>query len=88
MPVKRIKLVTLKTRFKTNRNQIELIVSDNGPGIPREVREKMFFPYVSTTNKNMGLGLAIVHDIVTQAGGSIKLLQSNEGATFQVLLPV
>ena len=88
IPIKRIKLITIRTRFKTNRNQIEFIIADNGPGIPREVKENMFLPYVSTTNKNTGLGLAIVHDIVTQAGGNIKLLQSNEGATFQVLLPV
>jgi len=86
--VKKINLITLKTRFRTNRNQIEIIVADNGPGIPKEVKEKMFMPYVSTTNKNMGLGLAIVHEIITQAGGSIKLLPSIEGATFQLLLPV
>ena len=82
------KIITIKTDFKTSRNQIELIISDNGPGISREVRERLFLPYVSSSSKSMGLGLAIVHDIVLQAGGSIKLLDSSQGAMFQILLPV
>ena len=82
------KTITIRTGFRTNRNQIELLVIDNGPGISREVREKLFLPYVSSEKKNMGLGLAIVHDIVSQTGGSIKLLPSLQGATFQVLIPV
>jgi two-component system nitrogen regulation sensor histidine kinase NtrY len=80
--------ITVRTRFKTGRNQIELQVIDNGPGISRHVREKLFLPYVSSENKNMGLGLAIVHDIISQSGGSVKLLPSFQGATFQVLIPV
>ncbi|MCK4517433.1 HAMP domain-containing protein [Candidatus Babeliales bacterium] len=82
------KQVSIKTRFKTNRNQIELRFSDNGPGIPKDVRDSLFLPYVSSGKKNMGLGLAIVHDIVSQTGGTVKLLSSDEGAAFQVLLPV
>ena len=80
--------IEIKTNFKTGRNQLEIVISDNGPGIPKDVCEKLFLPYVSTGNKNMGLGLAIVHDIVTQIGGSIKLLKSPYGATFQILIPV
>lgn len=81
-------LIKIKTSFKTGRNQLEIIVSDNGPGIPKDVFEKLFLPYVSTGSKNMGLGLAIVHDIVTQIGGSIRLLQNSSGAAFQILIPV
>jgi nitrogen fixation/metabolism regulation signal transduction histidine kinase len=44
-------------------------------------------PYVSTSQKNMGLGLAIVHEIIIQAGGSIKLMDG-QGAIFQILLPI
>ncbi|MBU1008069.1 GHKL domain-containing protein [Candidatus Dependentiae bacterium] len=82
------KRITIKTRFRTARNQIELLISDSGPGISREVQEKLFLPYVSSDKKNMGLGLAIAHDIISQAGGSIKLLSDSQGATFQILLPV
>lgn len=80
--------ITIRTRFKTNRNQIEILFSDNGPGISKNVRERLFLPYVSTENKNMGLGLAIIHDIMSKSGGSVKLLPSAQGATFQLLLPL
>jgi len=84
------KIIKIKTDFKTTRNQIELIISDNGPGIPAKVKNKLFMPYVSSEKKNMGLGLAIVHDTITNIGGNIKLLPNlNEtGAAFQILLPV
>ena len=91
LPLKRdeeLKVIRIKTSFKTGLNQIELMISDNGPGIPRSVRKKLFLPYVSGEKKNMGLGLAIVHEIVTQTGGNIKLLESQQGAAFQILLPV
>ncbi|MBD3273415.1 HAMP domain-containing protein [Candidatus Dependentiae bacterium] len=91
LPLKRAeeeKFIKIKTSFKTGLNQIELLISDNGPGIPRTVKNKLFLPYVSGEKKNMGLGLAIVHEIVTQTGGNIKLLDSQQGAVFQILLPV
>jgi Signal transduction histidine kinase involved in nitrogen fixation and metabolism regulation len=82
------KKIFIKTSLKIGRNQIELLIGDNGPGIPRDVKETLFLPYVSSSSKNMGLGLAIVHDIMVQAGGSIKLMPSEQGAVFQILLPV
>ena len=82
------KIITIKTNFTTGRNQIELLVCDNGPGIPKHVKDKLFLPYVSGEKKNMGLGLAIVHEIITQIGASIKLLPAQTGATFQILIPV
>ena len=82
------KSVKIKTSFKTGLNQIELLISDNGPGIPKHMRGKLFLPYVSSSNKNMGLGLAIVHEVVLQVGGSVKLLPSSQGAMFQILLPI
>ncbi len=81
------KHLSIKTRFKTGRNQIELLLSDNGPGIPRAVRDKLFLPYISIEKKNTGLGLAIVHDIITQMGGTIKLISPSTGAAFRILLP-
>lgn len=82
------KFIKVKTGFKTGLNQIELLIIDNGPGISRSVKNKLFMPYVSGEKKNMGLGLAIVNEIVTQTGGSIKLLDSQQGAVFQILLPI
>lgn len=66
---------------------VRITVQDNGPGIDALVREKLFMPYVSTHKKNMGLGLAIVHDIMKQLGGNIRLLPSSYGALFELTLP-
>jgi two-component system nitrogen regulation sensor histidine kinase NtrY len=82
------KSVTIKTSFKTGLNQIELLFSDNGPGIPIAVKDKLFMPYVSGEKKNMGLGLAIAYEIVKKVGGNIKLLPSQTGAMFQILLNI
>ena len=82
------KIIKIKTSFKTGLNQIELIVSDNGPGISAKVKNNLFMPYVSGENKNTGLGLAIVHESITQIGGSVRLLPTNYGASFQILFPV
>ena len=44
-----------------------------GPGIAAEDSEKLFLPYFSTKATGMGLGLAIVHQIVTEHGGTIRV---------------
>jgi two-component system nitrogen regulation sensor histidine kinase NtrY len=67
--------------------EISILFQDNGPGINPAVKETLFLPYVSTEKKNMGLGLAIVHDIIVQLGGSITLLQTPMGASFLIMLP-
>lgn len=81
------KFIKIKTSYKSGLNQIELLISDNGPGIPKNVKSTLFMPHVSTNKKNMGLGLAIVYEIVAQNRGSIKLLENKYGASFQILLP-
>jgi len=65
-------------------------VSDDGVGIPPEVREHMFDPFFSTKNeaKGVGLGLAVVYGIVQRHEGTISVeSQPGEGATFTVELP-
>jgi len=61
--------------------------SDNGPGIAQHIKDNLFFPYVSTEQKNMGLGLSIVRDIITLHNGSIETMPSTSGATFIIKLP-
>lgn len=73
---------------KKNEQTVEILIADNGPGIERSVKDKLFLPYVSSSKKNMGLGLSIVHDIISQLGGSIILVPTNQGATFQIILPL
>lgn len=80
--------ITLKTQQSPDGRWVELLFGDTGPGIAPEVREKLFLPYVSTEKKNMGLGLAIVHDIIAQHGGTILLLPCQKGVMFRIQLPV
>jgi signal transduction histidine kinase len=64
-------------------------VSDNGVGIPADVRDRLFDPRFSTKPDNEGLGLAIVRDIVGSAKGSIEVFSEiGIGTTFTVKLPV
>jgi len=69
------------------RNAAALSVRDEGPGIPPELREKVFEPFFSTHAEEglRGLGLAIVQDIVRMHGGELEL-QSRPGEGTQVIL--
>lgn len=66
-----------------------LDVEDNGPGIPLELRETVFDPYVTTKDEGTGLGLSIVKKVVIEHGGTIRAEQSElGGARLRVRLPV
>jgi len=67
---------------------ITLTIADNGPGIPRELGDRIFEPYVSTKDTGIGLGLAICRRIVAAHGGEISASDGPEGgAVFTVCLP-
>ncbi len=64
-------------------------VTDTGCGIPPEVLEKIFDPFYSTKEKGTGLGLAVIHKIVTDHHGAVAVeSEQNKGATFSVRLPL
>jgi signal transduction histidine kinase len=68
---------------------VELRVSDTGPGVPPERREKIFEPYFSTKEKGSGLGLAIVRNSAGMYGGTVRVeSELGKGATFIVSLPI
>jgi signal transduction histidine kinase/ActR/RegA family two-component response regulator len=69
---------------------VEFRVADNGPGIPKEIRSRIFDPLFTTkeVGKGTGIGLAFCHRVVTAHGGEIRLLSGEGGATFAVRLPV
>ncbi|MGA9131245.1 MAG: ATP-binding protein [Candidatus Sulfotelmatobacter sp.] len=70
-------------------DQVDIVFSDSGPGIPPENRELIFEPYFSTKPEGVGLGLSIVGEIVSDYyEGSLELLDSGplKGATFLVTL--
>jgi signal transduction histidine kinase len=68
------------------RPQVEVTVSDSGPGIPDEIKEHIFDPFVTTKSQGTGLGLAITKRIVTAHHGSITVNTFPGGTVFHVLL--
>jgi signal transduction histidine kinase len=83
--------ISISTTF--NDNLITVKISDNGPGIPKDVMPRIFEPNFTTKNQGaqfgLGLGLAISHEIILQSGGSIMAENKKEGgAEFTVTLPV
>ena len=68
---------------------VELKIRDTGPGIPRELFDQLFDPYITTKPKGSGLGLAIVKKIVEEHGGMLWAENANEGgACITIRLPV
>jgi len=59
----------------------EIIFQDSGPGIPEENLSRIFDPFFSTKEGGAGLGLAIVHNIISQHKGSITVENSPRGGT-------
>jgi two-component system nitrogen regulation sensor histidine kinase NtrY len=81
-------VITLETRHEPANHVVRLVVSDDGPGIPPEDRDKLFMPYYSTKRRGSGLGLAIVRRIVAEHGGSIEVGDNDpRGARFTIELP-
>ncbi len=68
---------------------IEVTVSDNGPGVPPEVADRIFSPFFTTKPQGSGLGLAIVRKIIDAHDGRIDIgARQGGGTTFRVTLPV
>jgi signal transduction histidine kinase len=68
--------------------EVAIYVDDSGPGVPPEVRDRIFEPFFTTKAQGSGLGLSIVHAIVTQHGGSITIEEAPDGgARFALRLP-
>lgn len=72
-----------------NYDNLQIFIEDNGPGFPKDNREKLFEPYYTTRKKGTGLGMAIVLRIVTDHFGTMELKDANghQGALVEINLP-
>jgi signal transduction histidine kinase len=64
-----------------------LAVADNGPGVPADLRPRLFTPFMTTRADGTGLGLALSQRLVERAAGEIALVEDGPGATFRIVLP-
>jgi signal transduction histidine kinase len=83
--------ISVMTRLGEASDRVMLIVEDNGPGIPVDLKDKVFAPYFTTKHGKggTGLGLAIVHRIVSDHGGRIAVADApGGGARFAIELPL
>lgn len=89
----RIVLATRVARYVTlarrhYRLALAISVSDNGPGIPPTIRERIFYPLVSGREGGSGLGLTIAQTFVAQHGGTIECESAPGSTVFRILLPI
>ena len=81
-------VLTVKTR--STKTHVVLSVEDTGIGMTDTVREQIFVPFFTTKDidEGTGLGLAVVHGIITAHKGSIKVTSEvNKGTSFEIRLP-
>jgi signal transduction histidine kinase len=70
-----------------DQTQFTITVEDNGPGIPEDVRERIYEPFFSTKEGGTGLGMSIVHSLVALHGGTINLTTGPTGTRFEIAIP-
>ncbi|MCA1751051.1 MAG: GHKL domain-containing protein [Flavobacteriales bacterium] len=83
-------IVTVKTK-RTTSDELRITITDNGPGIPASIKDKIFQPFFTTkpTGQGTGLGLSLSYDIVKAHGGELSLdKKQSVGCTFTINLPL
>lgn len=83
-----VALKVQQVKGQSERKFAEVSVADNGPGIPKEILDRLFQPFFTTKSEGTGLGLAITKRIVTAHRGSIRVNSFPGGTLFQVRLPL
>lgn len=79
----------IEIRTQTLAQQVEIQIKDNGPGIPLQLQDSLFEPFVTFGKRGgTGLGTAIAKSIIDAHGGDISFTSApNQGTTFRILLP-
>jgi len=78
--------ITISTT-RTPEGRAEVVVADDGPGVPAENRERIFLRFVTTRPGGNGLGLSTSREIAQAHGGTLTLRDGQSGATFVLTLP-
>ena len=73
---------------KRYRVAIKLQIIDNGPGIPPDIRDRIFYPLVSGREGGSGLGLTLAQTFITQHHGMIECESEPGHTSFTILLPI
>jgi len=89
-------IITIKSRVSYNQpingnlhaTVCEVSIIDNGPGIPSDIQEQVFFPMVSSKEEGSGLGLSISQDIIRIHGGSISFKTKSGQTAFSIVIPI
>ncbi|MFD4122452.1 ATP-binding protein [Alcaligenes faecalis] len=77
----------IRIEVMSEQQHVRIVVSDNGPGLSPEIRQRLFTPFSSSRRQGVGLGLVISHDIVAALGGRLEEGPSRlGGATFHIVL--
>lgn len=81
--------VDIENVTQLGKRGVMVYVVDNGQGIPANDIKRIFMPFYTTKDKGAGIGLALVHKIVTAHGGNISVESAvGKGSTFRVFLPI
>lgn len=82
-------VINVRTHYDADKHELILAVADNGPGVPPDMRERVFEPFRSSKGQaGTGLGLAVARKIARELGGDITLVSPPDGgAEFRVALP-
>ncbi len=78
----------LLTAGPVGADRLAMDVADDGPGVPPELRERLFRPFFTTRPGGSGLGLAVARAVAEAHGGSVGLLDDSGGARFRIELPL
>lgn len=79
----------LSLRVARDENQVQVVVADSGPGVPREHLSRIFDPFFTTKEKGTGFGLSVVLRIVRSSGGRIYVeSEPGQGAAFHIEFPL
>ncbi len=81
------KLAEVAVSAEDAADSLRLVLRDNGGGIPQQDLAKIFIPFFTTKAQGTGLGLALVHRILTEHGGSISVASDAAGSTFTLSFP-